>query len=212
MRPNVDYMQIDDKKFVSLTYDLYVGGEDGTEKELMESATKEHPLNFTYGIGMMLEKFEENLKGLNAGDKFDFTIQPADAYGEYDDRRLQNVEREVFLDDKGNFDSEAIAVGKVLRMVNEDGAEFDGAVVEVTDKHVKMDFNHPLAGEVLNFKGEVLMVRDATEEEIAVATMPHGKCHGGCGDCGGNCDGKHGEGKHGGCGHHGDGCGNGHCH
>lgn len=211
-------MQIEKNKFVSLTYDLYVGGEDGTNKELMESATKSRPLNFTFGLGMMLEQFEENLSGLKVGDKFDFTIKPEDAYGEYNDNLLQNVEREVFLDENGSFNSEAIAVGKVLRMVNEDGGEFDGAVVEVTDTHVKMDFNHPLAGEFLNFKGEVLLVRDATEEEIAVAKNPHGcggcgggGCHG-CGDedgkghgCGEKKGGHHGcggHGHHGGCGRH----------
>ena len=52
-----------------------------------------------------------------------------------------------------------------------------------------MDFNHPLAGETLHFVGEVLEVRDATDEEIAVVLNQH-SCGGGCssGDCGG-CNG-----------------------
>ena len=58
-------------RFISLTYDLYVGDEN---EELMEQATKERPLTFISWIGMMLPKFEENVADLKVGDKFDFTI------------------------------------------------------------------------------------------------------------------------------------------
>ena len=72
-----------------------------------------------------------------------------------------------------------------------------------------MDFNHDLAGKTLEFKGEVLSVRDATEKELKEGLhgefLPVEAC---------GCDDPHGEGccHHG---HHGEGCchhGQGHCH
>lgn len=50
-------MKIEINKVVNAEYELYVDGENG-ELELMERATPEQPLNFIYGVGMMLPKFE----------------------------------------------------------------------------------------------------------------------------------------------------------
>ena len=73
-------MKITANKFVAVTYDLNVG--EGEERELMERATAETPLKFIFGTGAMLPAFEDALKGLEVGDKFNFSITPADAYGE----------------------------------------------------------------------------------------------------------------------------------
>lgn len=178
-------MTISDKKFVAVSYKLYVGGED-EKPELMEEATAENPLKFTFGLGMMLEKFEDNLKGLKVGDKFDFTIEPEEAYGEYIDENIVDLDKSIFEVD-GKFDSDTIFEGNVVPMMDNEGNRLNGTIIEVTDDKVKMDFNHPLAGETLHFAGEVLIVRDATEEELAVATQQ--ACGGGCSssDCG-DCD------------------------
>lgn len=178
-------MTISDEKFVAVSYKLYVG-EENEKPELMEEATKEHPLKFTFGLGMMLEKFEENLKGLKAGDKFDFVIQAEDAYGEYEDENIIKLDKSIFEVD-GELDSEVVFVGNVVPMMDNAGNRLNGTVIEITEDKVEMDFNHPLAGETLHFIGEVLEVRDATEEEMAVATQS--VCGGGCSsdDCG-ECD------------------------
>ena len=75
-----------------------------------------------------------------------------------------------------------------------EGQRFNGRVLEVGDQKVKIDLNHPLAGETLQFEGKVLENRDATENEINQLikhlTGGCGGCGGGnCGDCGGgDCD------------------------
>ena len=74
-------MKITANKYVAVTYDLNVG--EGDERELMEKATVERPLQFIYGMGMMLPAFEAALQDLAVGDKFNFSLAPADAYGEY---------------------------------------------------------------------------------------------------------------------------------
>ena len=89
-------MKINPKHVVSLTYDLYVDQEDGSEA-LQESATEEQPLTFLYGAGQMLPKFEENLSALSTGDdSYDFRLTAEDAYGEYDEEAVANLPKEIF--------------------------------------------------------------------------------------------------------------------
>ena len=68
-------MTIDNKHVVALNYILHTDGEN-EEKVLVEKSDVENPLTFLYGVGMMIPKFEENIKGLTTGDKASFTILP----------------------------------------------------------------------------------------------------------------------------------------
>lgn len=191
-------MVISDKKFVAVSYDLFVPAEDG--QELMEKAPKERPLKFTFGMGMMLDAFEAKLKGLAVGDKFDFKLSPEEAYGDFEEERVVDIDKSIFTVD-GVFDDERIAVDRMVPMMDSEGHRLDGVVLEITDTTVKMDFNHPLAGEELHFVGEVLEVREPTAEELAV--LQHRCGGGGCGNCGGgDCGGCGSEGGCGGCGNH----------
>lgn len=175
-------MKITAQTVVDTEYELYVDGENG-ELELMEKATPEQPLNFIYGVGMMLPKFEENLANLQEGDTFDFTLKPDEAYGEYDDEAIIDLDRAVFEID-GKLDEEMVFVGNVVPLMDNEGNRVQAQVVSVDDKHVKVDLNHPLAGETLHFKGKVLKVREATQEEIN--SLFGGGC--GCGSGGCGCD------------------------
>ena len=159
-------MEIKPKHVVSLTYDLYVKQEDGTEA-LVESATEEQPLTFLYGAGQMLPKFEENLSALSTGDKYDFRLTADDAYGNYDDEAVANLPKEMF---KG---TEIPEIGSVLPLQDNNGNHFQGQVVSVAEDAVIVDLNHPMAGQPLHFKGVILNVRPATPEELS-----HGHAHG----------------------------------
>ncbi|MDR2086649.1 MAG: FKBP-type peptidyl-prolyl cis-trans isomerase [Dysgonamonadaceae bacterium] len=160
-------MKISDEKVVSLIYDLTV--DEGDNAELMERATKEHPLTFMFGMGMMLEAFEKNIEGLQTGDTFSFQLTPAEAYGEYNEYHVVDLSKKVFEVD-GKFDEERIAEGQTLPMMDSQGNRLMGSVLEVGEDVVVMDFNHPLAGETLHFKGEVIDVHEPTPEEIAALT------------------------------------------
>lgn len=183
-------MKITSNKSVSAEYELYVDGETEGELELMEKATAEQPLNFIYGVGMMLPKFEENLFGLAVGDTFDFTINNEEAYGPYEDENVLDLDRSIFEID-GKLDTEMVFEGNVVPLMDNEGHRINAQVVEVTDTHVKVDLNHPLAGENLHFKGKVLEVREATEKELNALMGTGGGCgcgSGGCGDNGCGCD------------------------
>lgn len=168
-------MKISANKFVSAEYELFVDGEND-ELELMERATSDQPLTFIYGVGMMLPKFEEKIFGLQAGDKFDFTIENEDAYGPYDDNNIIDLDRVVFEID-GKLDDSIVFEGNVVPLMDNEGNRINAQVVKITDSHVTVDLNHPLAGETLHFKGSILDTHEATDEEMAA--MLGGGC--GCG-------------------------------
>ena len=177
-------MKISKNKFVSVSYDLNVGDDD--ERELMESATKERPLQFIFDSGTMLPAFEENIKGLESGSKFNFSLSPEQAYGTYEDERVVELPKSIFMEN-GKFDDEYIVEGITLPMMNAEGDRMNGTVHEIKEDVVVMNFNHPLAGETLHFAGEVLDVHEPTEEELAAITqVMSGGCGCSCDDCGDN--------------------------
>jgi len=176
-------------KFVSVSYELRAA----LDGEILEMADEQQPLTFICGQGQTLAYFEMNLLNLHAGDSFDFKVPMANAKGERDEDMVLDLDKEVFAELK----DDELQVGRLIPMLNGMGQPVQGLVLEIGNDYVKMDFNHPLAGKDLYFKGKVLEVRDATDEELEA--LHHSKC-GGCHSCGsGGCGSDHG-------------CGDGCCH
>lgn len=178
-------MSISPNKFVACIYELYVGSEN--EREMMEATTKERPLEYIHGMGMMLPAFEQQLNGLKTGDKFDFVLSSEEAYGERIEEAVQELPKDIFVDENGQFDSAMVFEGNTIPMQTSDGQTLQGSVLEVREDVVVMDFNHPLAGETLHFIGEVIEVHEATTQEIERFFGNSGGCSCGCG-CGSDCD------------------------
>jgi FKBP-type peptidyl-prolyl cis-trans isomerase SlyD len=162
-------MIIENNNVVSVNYLLSKKGSE----EKIEETSKEHPFVFIFGTGGLLEDFETNLRGKKAGDTFDFFIDHKRGYGVRDEQHLVAIPIDAFQAEDGTFDEENVKIGVTLPMVDNDGNRLYGQVMEITAEYVKMDFNHPLAGQDLHFKGEVLEVRAASEDELA-----HGHVHG----------------------------------
>lgn len=176
-------------KMVSVSYELR------TEKdgELLETAGADRPLEFICGQNQTLEYFEMNLLNKKEGDRFDFRIPAANAYGEVNEDMIVDLPKDIFKE----VEAEEMVVGNILPMMDSVGRHLRGKILSIGDEEVRIDFNPELAGKDLYFKGEVLAVRDATAEEIE-ALHAH-KC-GGCSGCGseGGCGSS--------CGSHDDGC------
>ena len=170
-------MKIETNKFITLAYYLHVG--DGEERELMERATKEAPLEFIFGTNSMLQSFENQIEGKGIGDTFTFTLTPDEAYGAYEDEKILELPKSVFQVD-GEIDEDILFEGNTVPMMDSDGNKLMGSVIEIKEDVVSMDFNHPLAGEIMHFSGNVIDVRDATPEEIATLFAQDG---GGCSGC-----------------------------
>ncbi|MDO9187748.1 MAG: FKBP-type peptidyl-prolyl cis-trans isomerase [Bacteroidia bacterium] len=162
-------MTIENNTVVSVNYLL---AKKGTGEQI-EQTSKEHPFVFIFGAGGLLEDFETNLRNKKVGDTFDFFIEHTRGYGVRDEQHIVMIPIDAFLGEDGNLDEENVKVGVTLPMIDNEGGKLYGMVKEITKEYVKMDFNHPLAGQDLHFKGEVLEVRAASEEELA-----HGHVHG----------------------------------
>jgi FKBP-type peptidyl-prolyl cis-trans isomerase SlyD len=166
---------------VSIVYELRTGSKEG---EVVEALSPENPLTFLFGTGGLLPKFEEQLNGLKTGDSFEFLLHSEDAYGPVVENAIVDVPQSVF-EVNGEIDRNLMKIGTMVPMMDAEGRRLNGKVIAVEGDAVKMDFNHPMAGNDLFFKGQVTDVRSATDEELS-----HGHVHqaGGCG-CGGNGEG-----------------------
>ena len=190
--------------FMAVSYTLYTV--DGENREKIEEAPTTKPFEFISGFGVTLDEFEKNIVELEPGAQFDFELTKEQAYGDYEEERVLDLDRSIFQIN-GHFDHENIFVDAIVPLQNEEGNRFYGRVMDITDNKVKMDLNHPLAGKTLNFKGRVLEKREASNQEIQnLVNFLSGEGGCGCGDCGGGC------GDHECGGHHDHGCGCGHCH
>ena len=197
-------MKITQNSVVEFCYELEVDG------QIVDRTTKDKPLDYIHGTGSLLPKLEEHIEGMAIGDKFDVTLAPADAYGEIDPERIVVLPKDAFAIN-GEVREDLLVPGNTIPMLNRAGAVIPGVVLEVTPDTVKMDLNHQMAGKTLHFTGEIVSVREATEQELTEGLHGEyvhkcGGCHGG--GCGGGC---HDGGCEGGCGEHEDGgcCGHG---
>lgn len=187
-------------KFMSLVYQLYTVA-DG-KKTLQEQTSTEHPFEFITGFGIALDAFEQQVMQLEKGSTFDFILEPAQAFGDYDPAGVHKLERDVFAIN-GRFDHEHVYEGAVITLTDNEDHQFMAKVVKIEDDSVTLDTNHPLAGQTLNFTGTINENRDATEAEISrtikmlTGDCSCSHCHGGfCGDdqqggggCGNGCGG-----------------------
>lgn len=214
-------MIIEHGKHVSVHYKLtgYEATDNENEQpeiEEIEQTKEGHPFEFIFGVGQLIQGFEKNIDGMQEGDKFDFTLSPAEAYGEYDDEKVIALPKKFFCDPQtGKFLSQFVMEGGEVPLQNQNGDIIQATVQKITKDEVVCDVNHPLAGMTLHFVGHIQEVREASEKDKIdymrqmtghVECGCGGGCHGG-GNCGGNCGncgegGCGGEGNCGGCGHH----------
>jgi len=184
-------MTIAEDKVVALSYQLQ------SEGDVVETKEESSPLKFVFGSGQLLPEFEANIRGKVLGDKFDFSLEPNQAYGEINQNAIVDLAKSIFVVN-GELKEDLLQIGNVIPMMDRNGTPLNGKVLEIGDENVKLDFNHPLAGKTLNFSGKITEVRQATDEEIE-SGYPEGMAPAGGCSCGSSdsCD-SHGSG--GGCG------------
>lgn len=178
---------------VAYSYRLY----NDADGSLLFEAKPSAPDMMVYGVTPdVIPGLVAAIDGLKEGDRFEVTLPPEAAFGNRDDEYIVDLEREIFEQDGKLIDE--VKVGAMLPMMTEQGYRVQGKVLEIGDKNVRMDFNHPFAGLTVRYEGAIEDVHEATPEELHPAKGGcGGGCHGGsCGE-GGNC----GDGCHdGGCG------------
>lgn len=123
---------------------------DGTP---FDSSEGRDPLEFTIGAGQVIPGFENAVAGLEPGGTASVTIAPEDAYGPKHEELVHTVSVEDFASEP--------YVGGVVNLVSPDGDEMPGRIVSVEGDTVTLDFNHPLAGETLVFRIELVSIGEA---------------------------------------------------
>ena len=154
-------MQISADTVASIHYTL-------TDKngKVLDSSEGKDPLAYIQGKQNIIPGLENALNGKAAGDKLNVTIPPEQAYGVFNQELIQEIPRTSFGEIKD------IQPGMQFQMMANNNPVIV-TVASVSDDKVKIDANHPLAGEHLTFDVEVVEVRDATSEELE-----HGHVHG----------------------------------
>jgi len=149
--------------------------EDGTVFDSTDEHNSE-PLIFVTDSGMMIPGFDAAVIGMEVGEEKEITLEPKDAYGDYDEKAVQKVPRNSF---PKNFKPET---GMMLQLGAPDGHRFVARVADIDDDTVTLDMNHELAGKTLNFKIKMLEYGEPDERS-------EHSCGPECGDdCGCGCD------------------------
>ena len=155
-------MRIDRGTVVTLSYELRNARGESLEEE------GAHLAYLHGGYGGIFPKVEEALQGGEVGHEVNLTLEPVDAFGEYDAELLR-------MEPRGRF-PETLEVGMQFEGVPGDDEEEEEAriytVTDIAGDQVVLDANHPYAGERLWFKCSVTDVRKATSEELS-----HGHAH-----------------------------------
>lgn len=154
-------MNIENKKVVSFHYTLTNG-----RGEQIESSRDRQPMVYLHGSGNIIPGLEKAMEGKVAGDQFEVTVPPAEAYGERKENGIQRIPAKHFKQ------ANRLQVGQPVILHTKQG-QMQVTVVKVGRFNIDVDRNHPLAGQSLTFNVEVTDIRDATAEEIS-----HGHVHG----------------------------------
>ncbi len=166
-------MQIAKDRVVTLDYQLYTG------EELVDSSEENGPLVFLQGHAQVVPGLESQIDGLSVGDQRTVEVTAEQGFGEYDDEATEKISREDFPSDITPEPGMELYMSHDPEQDDETNGEPDEddeilvCIREVTDEHVVIDFNHPLAGKALRFEVTVVDVREATDMELE-----HGHAHG----------------------------------
>ena len=142
-------IRVEEGKAVRITYRL-----SDLDGRLLEERTPENPYDYVQGSGAIVAPIERALEGKTVGYQTELTIAPRDGYGEYNPALVVEVPRSALPREV------AVEVGMKFNTTSASGEPMTVRVVEVEDKFVTIDGNHPLAGLDLVFEIRLLDVRD----------------------------------------------------
>jgi len=150
-------MKIKENSKVTLICEIRENNQNG---QIVEEITADNPLVFTYGNNELFEIFEEEIKGLEAKNKFEFSVDADNAFGEYDEDSVVEISFDSLINIDEDEDSD-LEVGQVLSLEEEDDEEASLGVISQLNHENRIatiDFNHPFAGMNLYIKGEIIKV------------------------------------------------------
>lgn len=153
-------MEVNQDKVVTIAYTL-----KDDAGQIIDSSEQHGDLAYLHGHQNIVEGLEDALAGKQPGDTVETSVVPEKGYGERHDQLVFSVPR-------SNMPDGDLEPGMQFAAQDKEGNQQVVTLVEVGDEEVKLDANHPLAGQTLHFNVTVNDVRDATEQELE-----HGHVH-----------------------------------
>jgi FKBP-type peptidyl-prolyl cis-trans isomerase SlyD len=143
---------------VSITFQLF----DASNALIEET---HDPIAYLHGgYSGIFPKVEEALAQKQVGDAVSVTLEPDDAFGDYDATRIR-------MEDVASLPPDVVVGGYLV--AEQDGEEVIWRVTSIAEGKAVLDGNHELAGQRLRFEAKIVDIRPATAEE-----MQHGHVHG----------------------------------
>jgi FKBP-type peptidyl-prolyl cis-trans isomerase 2 len=138
---------IEEGKVVQFDYQLKV------DDKVVDSSEKRGPLEYTHGSGMIIKGLEKEMEGMEVGDEKNVVVPPNEGYGQVDEKAVVEIPKQNLGED---IDPQE---GMVLQLQNQQGQNMAGKIVDVKENSIMLDFNHPLAGEELEFSVKIVDIK-----------------------------------------------------
>lgn len=133
--------------------------------EILDASEPNQPMPFLEGRQQIIPALESIIALMNEGDKKKVTLTANEAYGDFRADMIMEVPKTELAHLKLEMGAHLqLQIEKQTRIVK---------VTKMTDTHVTLDGNHPLAGVDLVFDVEIVLIREATKDELT-----HGHAHG----------------------------------
>ncbi|MFT7372188.1 MAG: FKBP-type peptidyl-prolyl cis-trans isomerase SlpA [Oleiphilaceae bacterium] len=140
--------KVAENTLVTLNFSLSLSNGD-----LIDTTFDKQPAKFEFGDGQLPDGFQSYLVGMRAGEKNEWQVPPEKSFGMPNPNNLQVMKRADFAADLD------LAEGLVVSFADASKSELPGVVKSFDEEKVTIDFNHPLAGEILSFKVEIIDVQ-----------------------------------------------------
>ena len=121
---------------------------DGSVAE--DTRTLEKPTKLVVGDKSLSPAFEAQLQTIQAGQTMTFRLAPEDAFGPVQASQVHYMDRTRF------DQSVALKKGLIMMFSQPSGHEVPGMIRDIVGDSVTVDFNHPLAGQTIDFEIECL--------------------------------------------------------
>ncbi len=122
---------------------------DGT---VFENTFDDAPIEITLGQGELAWNLEQCLLGLPLNERHVFMLEPAQAFGCFDERLVQHLALTEFPDGM------ALAPQMMIEFQLPNGTAMPGTIQEIGQSEAVVDFNHPLSDCPVHFEVEVLKI------------------------------------------------------
>lgn len=136
-----------------------------SQGDVLDASDPSQPMPFMEGKHQIIPGLEQVVVKMNEGDKQNVKLAAKDAYGEFRKDMIMEVPKEELAHIKLEMGSHLqLQLDKQTKVVK---------VTNIGETHITLDGNHPLAGVDLVFDVEIVLIRQATTEELQ-----HGHAHG----------------------------------